>query len=85
MFCMNRLASTSPAQKIKLVGSKKAPGRQNKQFTEGKHVSTRGDLTYRALPTPSVVLAKTALECSEHITTCFQTIRRDGPELQPLT
>ena len=84
MFCMNRLASTSPAQKTKSVGSKKAPGLQNKQFTEGKHVSPRGDLTYRAPPTPSAVLAKTALECSEHVTTCFQRIRRDAPELQPL-
>ena len=82
---MNRLASTSPAQKIKTVGSKKAPGRQNKQFAEGKYVSPRGDLTYRALPTPSAVLVKPALECPEHVTTCFQRIRRDGPELQPLT
>ena len=74
-----------PSPENKNSGFKKAPGRQNKQFTDGKHVSPRGDLTYRALPTPSVVLAKTALACPEHVTTCFQTIRTDGPELQPLT
>ena len=74
-----------PSPENKYSGFKKAPGRQNKQFIDGKHVSPRGDLTYRALPTPSVVLAKTALACPEHVTTCFQRIRRDGPELHPLT